>query len=94
VIIGAPNASPHGAQSGASYVVFGRKSGFAASIKLSSLDGTNGFKLNGAAAGDLSGSSVGNAGDVNGDGASDVIIGAPQQSSTGSGAAYVVFGRP
>ena len=34
-------------------------------INLSSLDGTNGFRLNGVAEGDLSGYSVSNAGDIN-----------------------------
>ena len=35
---------------GASYVVFGKASGFAANLDLSSLDGSNGFKLSGVAA--------------------------------------------
>src|SRR5690349_16260281 len=55
VIVGAHRASPHGAYSGASYVVLGQASGFAANIDLSSLDGTTGFKLSGAAAYALSG---------------------------------------
>ena len=59
------------------YVVFGRASGFGASLDLASLDGTNGFRLDGIDAGDQSGCSVAGAGDVNGDGFGDVIIGAP-----------------
>ena len=43
-------ADPYGNGSGASYVVFGKASGFAANLDLSSLDGTNGFRLNGVAA--------------------------------------------
>ena len=62
--------------SGASYVVFGKASGFAANLDLSSLDGSNGFQLNGAAADDHSGRSVASAGDVNGDGFDDLIVGA------------------
>ena len=54
VIMGARYASPHGSNSGASYVVFGRASGFAANFDLSSLDGGNGFKLSGVAASDAS----------------------------------------
>src|SRR5204863_3650016 len=77
VIVGAPNADPHGSESGASYVVFGNASGFAANIDLSSLDGSNGFKLSGVAAYDTSGYSVASAGDVNGDGFADLIVGAP-----------------
>ena len=45
-------------------------------IQLSSLDGTNGFAINGIAAGDFSGYSVSSAGDINGDGFDDLIIGA------------------
>ena len=45
-------------------------------LNLSILDGTNGFRLDGVAAGDRSGSAVSNAGDVNGDGLADVVIGA------------------
>ena len=77
LIVGAKGADPHGnSASGASYVVFGQASGFAANIDLSSLDGTTGFKLSGAAAGDFSGVSVASAGDVNGDGFADLIVGA------------------
>jgi hypothetical protein len=59
---------------------------FSAVIGLSSLDGSNGFRLDGAA-GDTSGCSVASAGDVNGDGFADVIIvavaapGMPDESS-------------
>ena len=53
-----------------------RRSGFAANIDLSSLDGSNGFKLSGVAAYDEAGYSVASAGDVNGDGFADLIIGA------------------
>ena len=47
------------------------------SIELSDLDGTNGFQISGEAVGDQSGFSVASAGDVNGDGFDDLIIGAP-----------------
>ncbi|MHC5595274.1 MAG: integrin alpha, partial [Nostoc sp.] len=53
---------------------------------LSSLDGSNGFTINGNSS-DSSGTSVSNAGDINKDGIDDLIIGAP-----GSGKSYVVFG--
>ncbi|HEU0115672.1 MAG TPA: hypothetical protein VFQ80_13390, partial [Thermomicrobiales bacterium] len=95
LIVGASYADPHGSASGASYVVFGKASGFAANIDLSSLDGLTGFKLSGAAAGDYSGRSVASAGDVNGDGFADLIVGAHLADPHGSdsGASYVVFGK-
>ena len=82
-------------RSGASYVVFGKASGFAANLDLSSLDGSNGFRISGVAAGDRSGSSVASAGDVNGDGFADLIVGASRADphGTDSGASYVVFGK-
>ena len=43
---------------------------------LSSLNGTNGFKLDGENNGDLSGVPSVNAGDINGDGYADLLIGA------------------
>ena len=95
LIVGAPNADPHGLASGASYVVFGQASGFTPGIDLSSLNGTTGFKLSGGTAGDQSGWSVASAGDVNGDGFADLIIGAPNADphSVNTGAAYVVYGQ-
>ena len=95
LIVGATGADPNGSYSGASYVVFGKASGFAANIDLSTLDGTTGFKLSGAAAGDNSGVSVASAGDVNGDGFADLIVGATGADPNGSysGASYVVFGK-
>jgi len=51
--------------------------GSSGNLELSALDGTNGFKLSGVAAGDVSGQAVSTAGDVNGDGMDDLLIGAP-----------------
>ncbi len=95
LIVGVPDANPNGSGSGSSYVVFGKAGGFASSLNLSSLNGTNGFRLDGVATGDLSGRSVSSAGDVNGDGFDDVIVGAPiaGPNGTSSGASYVVFGK-
>src|SRR5262245_47270630 len=63
VIIGTPYTTPHGINSGATYVMFGKASGFGANIDLSSLNGINGFRLSGKATEDQSGSSVASAGD-------------------------------
>ncbi len=96
LIIGAIGTGPNGSNSGSSYVVFGKASGFDANLQLSTLNGSNGFRLDGELKYGQSGSSVSSAGDVNGDGFDDVIIGAPYGNSDGSyatGASYVVFGK-
>lgn len=95
LIIGANLASPNGvSNAGRSYVIFGSRSGFGANFNLSKLNGSNGFIINGIALGDRSSTSVSRAGDVNGDGVDDLIIGARSASPNGetSGQAYVVFG--
>jgi hypothetical protein len=103
VIIGASGASPNGQlYAGESYVVFGRRTGFPAELELSSLfpiaggDGSTGVVLKGVDARDSSGSSVSNAGDLNGDGIADVIVGARGADPIGrdlAGESYVIFGR-
>ncbi|MEG4032852.1 cadherin-like domain-containing protein, partial [Microcoleus sp. S36b_A4] len=97
LIIGARFADPNGIYgAGSSYVVFGSNSGFGASFNLSTLNGSNGFAINGIAANDWSGSSVSSAGDVNGDGFDDLIIGARLADPNGirdAGQSYVVFGQ-
>lgn len=94
LLIGATGADPNGDNSGSTYVVFGNSAGFAATISLSAIDGSNGQRFDGVAGGDASGNAVARAGDVNGDGAIDILIGAPNASPNGalSGSAYVVFG--
>jgi len=95
LIIGASSANPNGPSSGSSYVVFGSGSGFSSTLNLSTLNGLNGFRIDGVAADDGSGGPVSSAGDINGDGIDDLIIGASSAGPNGSssGSSYVVFGR-
>jgi len=58
--------------------------------------GTDGFRIDGAAANDRASVSVGCAGDLNNDGYADLILGATgadNNARTSSGSCYVVFGR-
>ncbi|MEL7004981.1 MAG: putative Ig domain-containing protein [Bacteroidota bacterium] len=78
---------------GAAYIIFG-SSDPPSLLELSSLDGINGLKLLGVAPERSTGNSVSSAGDVNGDGLDDVIIGSFYQSANRDqlGTNYVVFG--
>ena len=62
-------------------------------VPISILDGANGFVTEGINQQNKFGNSVKNAGDINGDGISDVIIGSPySDSGINEGNAYVIFG--
>lgn len=94
LLIGAWSSDPNGPFSGTSYVVFGGAAAMGATVPLSTLDGANGFKLLGESDYNASGIALSSAGDVNGDGVDDVIVGAYRvaDNGVGSGAAYVIFG--
>ena len=85
-----------GSNKGRSYVVFGGPGvGKSGGLLLSSLNGANGFKLDGENNNDYSGWSVSAAGDINGDGYADLVIGAfGYPSGSAKGRSYVVFGGP
>lgn len=94
LIVGTPNTSNNAGQA---YVIFGNKDGYCpAVLSLNSLDGTNGFIINGnSSKGGQLGISV-NSGDINGDMISDVIIGAFYADVNGQKAAgetYVIYGN-
>ncbi|HEV7402648.1 MAG TPA: hypothetical protein VGO11_06980 [Chthoniobacteraceae bacterium] len=82
--------------SGGAYVVFGKAGAtLGAKVSLATLNGANGFRILGRNPGDYAGVSVSAAGDVNGDGFDDVIVGASAAATRGlrSGEAYVVYGK-
>ena len=92
VLVGALYADGNARRSaGSSFVVFG---GSSADVDLAAL-GARGFRVDGAEDFDNSGASVAGAGDVNGDGLDDVLIGAPgaeARDRKDSGVSYVVLG--
>ena len=98
LLIGASRADASGngkSAAGDSYVIFGGAS-LPTTIDLASL-GAAGITIFGAAANDESGKSVSSAGDVNGDGFDDLLIGAYRADASGNGKtdagdSYVLFG--
>jgi Ca2+-binding RTX toxin-like protein len=92
LIVGGNNNDAGGSNSGAAYVVYGAASGLSG-VNLDDIAlGTGGFKIVGEAANHQAGVSVSTAGDINGDGIDDLIVGAAQNDAGGFGAAYVVYG--
>jgi len=94
IIMGSPGTDPHGINSGSAYVIFGKSTPFSGTLNLSTINGTNGFRIDGSLQGDFLGSAVSGAGDFNGDGFDDLIVGAKYADPNGhnSGAVYIVFG--
>jgi Ca2+-binding RTX toxin-like protein len=92
VIVGVADSEYTDSHAGAAYVVFGKASGFGSSLESSALDGSNGFAVWGPGINARFGGSVSAAGDVNGDGFADIILGS-QGSGFAAGTAVVVFGK-
>ncbi len=96
VVFGAPGADFGLANSGGAYVVFGRSSGLPANFALSSLNGSNGFRIQGATTDDFAGQTVCRAGDINQDGIAELVIGSPEAdpgNTMAAGRVYVLFGN-
>lgn len=84
VIVGAWSSDAGGGDAGRAYIYLG-------AIVPSE---TSSLILQGASIGNNFGTSVASAGDVNGDGHADVIVGAWKAGPSGAGRAYVYFGGP
>jgi hypothetical protein len=95
LIVGAPGGDDGGSYAGEAYVIFGKAGATRANIDLASLAASDGFIIQGDAAGDHAGSSVSSAGDINGDGFADLIVGAQfgDDGGANAGEAYVIFGK-
>ena len=92
VIFGAPYAgAPYG---GEAYVIYGKASGFVASLDTADLDGTNGFTIRGGGSTVRAGQDVELAGDINGDGFDDLIVSDHRFAGyPGHGQVFVIFGQ-
>lgn len=91
LLIGASRADPFGRKNaGSAFVVFGRVG--PTDLVLDSGDAPRVVRMDGGDPGDRAARDVAGAGDVNGDGAPDVLVGAPQAGAGDRGAAFVVFG--
>lgn len=88
MLIGAPG---YYADTGRSYLLYGGQAlSDSNKIYLADLDGNNGKKIDGENIDDFAGT-VGNAGDINGDGRPDFVIGAPGYGGT-AGRGYALWG--
>jgi hypothetical protein len=91
-LIGAPTFDPLTAPNGgAAYLVLGRAAPWSLSTPISQVPV---IRYSGESSTDRAGESVAGAGDVNGDGFADMLIGAPFDDDTGgnSGTAYLILG--
>lgn len=95
ILVGAPINSDPGAQGGVAYVIYGRSGTSRASIDTTTLAASDGFVIQANGQYDNIGASLAAAGDINGDGIGDIIVGGPRGYDGGmyAGEAYVIFGR-
>ncbi|MGA1847985.1 MAG: integrin alpha, partial [Thermoplasmatota archaeon] len=91
ILIGASLNGERGTGAGQSYLILGKASGWSMNTSLSQADAS----FIGEVSGDGSGISVSGAGDVNGDGYDDILIGAHlnDESGTEAGQTYLILGK-
>ncbi|MBI2254448.1 MAG: FG-GAP repeat protein [Proteobacteria bacterium] len=92
IAVGAPGTDPSGRPgAGGTYIIYGRDDGGLHDIDLTDFTAADGFRVTGAATGQALGHVIGSAGDINGDGIDDLIVGAPGDDGN-TGRSYVVYG--
>ncbi len=91
ILIGASDNDEGGNRAGQTYLIFGKASGWSMDTGLSTSDAS----FWGENAGESSGESLSSAGDVNGDGYDDILIGVSENSEAGgwAGQTYLIFGK-
>ena len=90
LLVGASGNGEGGSDAGKTYLIFGASLGASPTINLSAAD----YAFVGEAASDVSGASVSSAGDVDGDGLDDLLVGAywNDEGGTNAGKTYFISG--
>jgi hypothetical protein len=97
IVIGSYLDGPN--HQGVAYVFYGKSSGSFSNVDLATFTSSSsvGVRILGESSGDQLGFSVASAGDFNGDGINDLVIGAnfvdPDPHISNAGAAYVIYGK-
>lgn len=95
-LVGAPQSDITATNAGSVYVIYGKTGTSDQTLDLASLSQSDGFIINGISTNDFTGSELSGAGDVNGDGIDDIVVGAPYADSgnvnSKAGEAHVILG--
>ncbi len=91
IIVGAVFNQDAGERAGKVYLIFGKKNGWNLNVNISTVNAS----FHGEGSNDYLGASLSDAGDINGDGYDDIIIGAHGREYNGynSGKTYIIFGK-
>ena len=95
LVVSAEQSGVGAASAGAAWVVYGAAGSTRSSFNIDSMDSSQGFYISGKTTADYLGTSTNLAGDINGDGYSDLIVSASANDDGASeaGTVYVVWGQ-